>query len=124
MAEMARHGDLPFEYGVSDCFTMPMDCVRAMTDADPSDGKRGYKTEQGALTRLRRQGFYNVADAFASQFEEIPPVRAQRGDIGALATNGLWAGVVFVDAFAWGKDEVHGIKRVPRAAVTRAFRVP
>jgi hypothetical protein len=123
IAEIERHSHMLFEYGTSDCFIFPMDCVEAMTGDDPWAGQRGYRTEKGAAGRLRRHGFYNVGDAFAAKFEEIPPVMAQRGDIGVIQGEKATAGVVFIDTGVIGRD-VNGLTRAPRAAVTRAFRVP
>jgi hypothetical protein len=123
LAEIERHSHMPFEYGTSDCFIFPMDCVEAMTGNDPWAGQRGYRTDKGAAGRLRRQGFKNVGDAFADKFEEIPVGKAGRGDIGVIETDKGTAGVVFIDTVAMGKAEDVGVKRVPRSLVTRAFRV-
>jgi hypothetical protein len=123
LAEVARHSDLPLQWGVSDCFTFPMDCVIAMTGKDPWPGERKYKSASGAARRLARHHFRNVGDAFAARFEEVAPSFALRGDLGVIETPQGVAGVVFVDSDVLGKDEVRGLRRVPRAAVTRAFRV-
>jgi hypothetical protein len=118
-----RHAALPFGWGISDCFTLPMDCVLAMTDADPwAEVRDTYATERGAAKQLRQRGFETLADAFASKFEEIPPSLAGRGDIGVVDSPDGLAGVVFVDTGAIGKAE-SGVRRVPRSLVLRAFKV-
>lgn len=122
IAEIERHSHMPFEHGTSDCFIFPMDCVEVMTGEDPWAGQRGYRTEKGAAGKLRRHAFYNVGDAFAAKFSEIPPAMAQRGDIGVVDSDKGPAGVVFMDNVVIGKGE-NGIQRQPRAMAKRAFRV-
>lgn len=118
-----RHAALPFGWGSSDCFLLPMDCVRAMTDAEPWPEVRGqYASETGAAKQLRRRGFADMAEAFASAFPEIPPSLAGRGDIGIVDSPRGLAGVVFIDTGVVGKAEA-GIRRLPRAHVLRAFKV-
>lgn len=119
---IGTHAGLPFEWGISDCFLLPMDCVLAMTDTDPWWEERGYTSAAGAAKRLRRHGFASVADAFAAKFEEIPPTLAGRGDIGVIETPDGLAGVVFMDTGAIGKAEA-GVRRVARSLVVRAFKV-
>lgn len=122
METIQRHAALPFGWGASDCFLLPMDCVEAMTGVDPWANERGYSTEAGAAKRLRKHGFETVADAFAATFEEISPALAQRGDIGIVDSPRGPAGVVFFDAGAIGKAET-GVRRVSRSLVLRAFKV-
>lgn len=121
--EIEVHSGLSMDWGVSDCFVFPMDCVKAMTGVDPWADVRTYNSELGAAKLMRERGFENVGDAFAAKFTEIPPSLAQRGDIGVIEAEAGVCGVVFVGSDVVGKDPVRGIKRAPRAAVTRAFKV-
>lgn len=118
-----RHAALPFELGTSDCFLLPMDCVLAMTDAEPWPDVRGsYRSGSGAAKQLRRRGFADLGEAYAAVFPEIPPSLAGRGDIGVMESSQGLAGVVFMDAGVVGKAEI-GVRRAPRSLVLRAFKV-
>lgn len=124
---IGRHDRLPFGWGSSDCYLLPIDCVLAMTGAEPWPDVRGtYASEQGAAKQMRSRGFADLGEAFASAFAEIPVSLAGRGDLGLVAVpegSGL-AGIVFVDTAAIGKHaDRPGNIRVPRASVMRAFRV-
>ena len=123
-----KHDTMPLEWGKSDCFTFPMDIVKAITGKDPYKAERAYTTEAGAGKRLKSKKFKNVGDAFAALYKEIPPALAQRGDIGTIEGEHGCSGVVFWDNVVWGKAPVelegrHRLMRVPRDKVTRAFRV-
>lgn len=117
-----QHRALPFDWGRSDCFTFPMDCVAAMTGADPSDGARTWSDESGAKRALVARGFSSVADAFASAFAEISPGLARRGDLVAFAYDGAICGGICLGSSCVGKG-VGGLVFVPRTLAKRAFRV-
>lgn len=123
LSEIERHSVLPFEYGKSDCLTFATDVARAISGVDVMRGKRSYNNQTGALLALKKSGFSNVGDALASKFEEIAPALAGRGDLGIIAGNEVVVAVVFVGPYAVGKEVPGGVRQVPRAAVTRAFRV-
>jgi hypothetical protein len=114
-----QHRTTPLIWGVSDCFTLPMDCVRAITGTDPWSDQRGYTTEFGAARKLAALDFRDVGDAFAAKLEEIPPARMGRGDIGVVGK----CGVVCVGHQVIGKAAGGGLTFSPRSTVTRAFRV-
>lgn len=123
IAAIEHHAALPFGWGSSDCFLLPMDVVLAMTDAEPWPDVRGaYASEAGAARQLRRRGFATLVEAFAAAFPEIPPSLAGRGDIGVVDSPRGLAGVVFMDTGVIGKAEA-GIRRLPRSLVLRAFKV-
>jgi hypothetical protein len=124
LAEIERHGALPFEYGKSDCITFACDCVKAMTGEDIMSGQRGYKTFEDGMKRLRRIGAKDIGEAFASKLDEIPVALAGRGDVGVVEGNELTVGVVIVGPHAVGKETPGGVAQVPLSAVSRAFRVP
>lgn len=118
-----RHRDLPFQYGLSDCFRLPMDCVLAMTGRDPLAHLQGYENEIGAAKVLRRHGLETVGDAFASAFAEIPVMRMGRGDIAVVDQAGDVCGCVCVGDALVGKARDAGIVFLPRSAAARAFMV-
>ncbi len=124
VAEVERHANLPFEYGVSDCLTFPLSCVEAMTGERLWAEDWGHTTKAGAAKLLLKHGFESVADALASQFEEIHPVHAGRGDLGVIQMGDHVAGVIFLGPYAIGKDPDVGTQHVNRSMVSRAFRVP
>ena len=122
---IALHARLPFEWGVSDCLLLPMDVCAAITGEVPATFKRGsYHTMSDAVRELRALGFAHLGDAFAANFEEIPPAFAQRGDIGIADYPGaiLGGGVVVIGDELIGKGE-QGLVRLPRDAMVRAFRI-
>jgi hypothetical protein len=122
--EAEHHARLPFEYGVSDCLTFPLSCVEAMTGERLWADDWGPTTKMGAAKLLAKHGFSNVAEAFASEFEEIHPSQAGRGDLGVIEAGDVIAGVIFIGSYAIGKDPDVGTQHVRRNLVTRAFRVP
>lgn len=121
-AEVDRQSALPFEWGKSDCFTFVTDCVKAVIDEDISKGRPEYDSPLKAKEALKKRGFSNLGQAFASRFEEVHVVDAQRGDIGIAKGKGL-TGVVFLGETAVGKDEELGVRHISRDQVSRAFRV-
>lgn len=118
-----RHSTMPFVWGVSDCFTLPMDCVEALTGRDPWAAERGYKSAAEAKAVLDRLGFRSISDAFAAVLEPVAPAFARRGDIG-IADYGaiLGGGVVVLGTQVLGKGE-EGVVRLPRVRLMKAFRV-
>lgn len=123
MEEIERQSSMPFEYGVSDCLTMPLACVEAMTGERLWAEDWGPTTKMGAAKLLLKHGFGNVAEAFEAKFIEIGVPFASRGDVGVIQNGDEMAGVIFVGAYALGKDPVLGTIHVPRSRVTRAFIV-
>lgn len=119
-----HHRAQPFAWGVSDCFTLPLDAVIALTGRDPAPGLHDYDSRASAARRLAEQGWQSVADAFAAHLPEVPVVFAQRGDVGVIEdpkTKTL-CGAVFLAAGVAGKTE-DGVRVFPRDRVVRAFKV-
>ena len=115
-----RHQNVPFAYGKADCLTFPLECAEAMTGRTfplPS-----YKTETGAAKALFKAGFVSVGDALASEFTEIPPSFAGRGDLVEAVNGNQVAGGVCVGMEVVCKTEAGNVL-LPRSAIRRAFRV-
>ncbi len=109
--------------GGSDCHMLAMDACRAVTGIDPYPDERGrYATRIGALRLFSARGFRWLDDAYAAVFERVPPMLAQRGDIGLVSCDGADCACVVVGAEAIGKSP-GGTIRVPVAALRTAFRV-
>lgn len=123
VAALQVHAHRPLLYGVSDCFTLPMDCVRAITGDDPWADQRDYDSLIGAARLLLQQGFRSVGDAFAAKCPEIPPALAGRGDLAVVAEGDSVAGCVVIGALVAGKSKQYGLCLVPRARMLRAFKV-
>ena len=90
-AIVARDG-APFTWGTFDCCLAPCDLLEAMTEYDPAAPLRGYRTARGAAEALRRFAGKEIprkerldatVDRIAAKAGavEIPPLRAQRGDL-------------------------------------------
>lgn len=120
---IARHERLPARYGVSDCFTFPMDVVAALTGDDPWGDARDYETEGEAARALVARGFDDVGDAFAAVLKEIPNAFAGRGDIGVVEIDGTVYGVVCVGLVLLCKRPDGRMLRLPRGRLARSFRV-
>lgn len=122
-AVVAKHQLLPSEWGVSDCYVLPDDCVEAITGSRMYPKARGYKTEAGAAKVLRKHGFTNVAEAFAAKFEPISVLQAGRGDIGVIEKNGQFSGGFFTTAGFVTRAHGGAIEFLPRSLVSQAFKV-
>jgi hypothetical protein len=121
-AVVARHRELPFAWGASDCFLLPLDAIVALTGRDPWSGLHDYSSRLSAARRLAAQGYSSLADAFADKLAEIPPALAQRGDVGVVEDGGALCGALVAAAGFVGKSEA-GLVSIPRERVQRAFRV-
>lgn len=115
------HLSSAFEWGVSDCYQIPDDAVKAMTGKRLFDDIE-YSNEIGAAKALRSHGFKDVKEAFASKFEEIHPSVAGRGDIGVTPSDGSFAGGVFTQLGFMTKGP-DGVKFLPFTEVKHAFKV-
>ena len=121
-AVLSRHARLAFGYGSSDCYLIVADTVKAITGKNPFPNSRRYKTEAGAAKTLRRFGFENVEQAWASKFEEIPVSMISRGDIAIVETEFGVAGAVWDGAKAFTKGPAGNVFLGMRE-IKRAFRV-
>lgn len=129
LVERAR---APFAWGTNDCALFVADGIEAITGVDIAADFRGkYHTEQEAFDLIREiTGGETIAAAAAwcaakfGMLETPTPLYAQRGDMVVLPDEDrLIAGLVHLN----GRDIVavgeNGLKRIPLAAATRAWRV-
>lgn len=119
---VAKHRAQPFAWGTSDCFTLPLDAIVAITGTDPWPGLHDYDSRISAARCLSLQGYENLAAAFADKFPEVPVSFAQRGDVGVVNDQGNICGALFLASGCVGKTE-NGVVLFPREAVKRAFKV-
>lgn len=120
---VAKHQALPGEWGTSDCYVIPDDAVEALTGERMYPKARNYKTDAGAAKQLRKHGFENVAEAFEAKFPDVPPILAQRGDIGVIEREGQFCGGVFTAIGFMTRAHGYPVEFLPISAVTRAFKV-
>lgn len=117
--------DAPFAFGTSDCFTLAMDVVEAITGLDPWASERGrYRGGAGAARRLRAAGFGSIADLLATIGREIPASFAGRGDLGVTTGADGSDAIAVCDGARWvGRAEGLGTVVLPRDRVRRVWRV-
>lgn len=123
---MRKHMREPQQYGSVDCLLICADAVEAVTGNDPiPEGLRGkYKTATGALKLLKKHGFADIEEAWASLFADVTPAMAQRGDILIYDTPEGPAGMPLLTQGAFGKspESAMPVFLSPLQA-RRAFRV-
>lgn len=123
-AELARHSAMPMRWGISDCAWLALDCARAISGADPWKDQHGaYSTEKGAAKMLRKLGFPDLGTGFATEFPEVAPAMARRGDIGTvLLDDGQVSGVVVLGPIVKARG-AETVIDLPRARLIRTFAV-
>lgn len=120
-AVIAHHDALPFTWRVSDCLSFPADAVEALTGLTVD--LPAYDSELGAQRALRQLGAADPHEALAQRFPEIAPAFAGTADLAAvIGDDGRKSGGVVVGALVYVKS-AHGLARLPRLRVVRAFRV-
>jgi len=123
-AVIAKHDEVPFDYGFSDCAQLPFEVVEALTGVRPDLFVGEYHDAAGARARMRERGANHLAELFAKALPEIAPAFAGRGDIGIADYPGaiIGGGVVVIGLDLVGKG-YDGTVRLPRTALSRAFKV-
>lgn len=117
------HTEAPFELGVSDCFIMAMDALKAVTGTDPYPEYRGkYTTPQGYYKHLMKRGFNDVTESIDALLPPVAVALAQRGDIAYLDTEDGPCLGVFVGGGCMFKLE-NGATMLPITAVSGAWHV-
>lgn len=124
--EMDRQRLSPFSWGVNDCaIGLARGVCMALTGQELIGDWRGsYKTERGALRKLREAGFADLGEAVSSYLPEVPPAMADVGDLALIATDsglGGALGVFDMSGLVVLTKEGHG--RVARASALRAFKI-
>lgn len=119
---VARHAALPFEWGKSDCFILPLEGIVTVIGRDPWPGLHEYDSKAGAARCLLAQGYRSLGDAFAAKFAEVGRLSAGRGDVAIVESDGVLCGAIFVGNQLVGKTE-QGLKYLPREVAKRCFRV-
>lgn len=114
--------DRPFAWGEADCFRFPLACVDAMSGSGWLAQVAEYDSKIGAYRALAARGWGNVADAFASEFEEIPPVMMKRGDLAVIEDARALCGAVCVGTMLVAMSR-EGLAFVPRELAVKAFKV-
>ena len=120
-----KHEALPFEYGSSDCALIVFEAVAAITGEMPATfAACNYHDAASARTTLRDNGVDHLADLLALELDEIHPAFAGPGDVGICDYPGaiIGGGVIVVGLDVIGKG-YNGTVRLPRSALSRAFRV-
>lgn len=123
LEEVKRHAALPFSWEQSNCVYFPMDCVKAITGADPWEEVRGIcKSEDDFKRGMARYKFKNLGDAFGAKFSEIPLLNLSRGDIAVVEQDGELGGAVCINTYLVGKART-GMAYIPISLALRAFKV-
>ncbi|RNF35385.1 DUF6950 family protein [Paracoccus methylarcula] len=125
-AEMDRQRRVGFAWGKQDCaLGLVCGAVQAITGADLARGYRGkYRSPRAALKLLGDSGADNLGDFAALHLPEIHPSQARVGDLGILAAEGpIGEAFCIVDASGVIVMTEQGHGRLPRADMTRAFKV-
>ena len=121
---IAKHDAMPFEYGVSDCAVLLFDVIEALTGNLPDGLRATYHDNETSQRWARERGCRNLAELLAKELPEVPTAFARRGDVGIADYRGaiVGGGVVVVGIDLIGKGH-EGTVRLPRAYLSRAFRV-
>jgi hypothetical protein len=138
---VAKHQAMPGEWGKSDCWIMALDAIEAVTGEPILPHLRCYSSEAQGYKVFRKAGYREtVEEALAEVLgEPIPPVMAQRGDVGVIERDGriscgVFTSIGFAVRTIYGHVERQDKKRVevttgydlqflPVSAVSRAYKV-
>lgn len=111
---------LPFAWGSNDCALFAADAINALTGVDHAATLRGYKTERGAASRIKKAGGMR---AFAAALTEKHPGLAQRGDVVLVINEGRETFGVVCDGGNWCAPGVSGLVFRPVSEAVAAFEV-
>ena len=120
MAVIEAHESRAYQAGTSDCFTMAMECIGAVTGVRPYEDVR-YKTDAKGLAVMRKRGFSDLSEALAVILPDRERGNVMRGDIAVMdGTAGPTLGVVVNGGIAWKSDRV---RMIPMTEARRFFAV-
>lgn len=110
----------PFAYGINDCLLVVAGAVELLTGVDHAEPFRGKYDSLAGGKRLIGMSLLKFVRA---RLEEIKPVRATDGDVGAVRQGREWGFGVFIGPHLYVQT-AEGIGILPRSAAAKAFRVP
>ena len=110
----------PFAWGMNDCALFAADAVNMMTDTDHAEALRGYKTERGAASKIKKVGGLR---GFAHAFTEKPPGLAQRGDLVLAVVEGRETFGICIGGGQWCGPGPDGIAFRPMSDSVAVFEV-
>lgn len=111
---------MPFEWGRNDCALFAADAVEAMTGEDLAKKWRGYKSERGALRRIKRAGGMR---RLAEGLPERPVGYAQRGDVVLVEVEGRDTFGIVVGNGTWCAPGHNGLVFRPMSEVMTVFEI-
>lgn len=112
----------PFKWGSADCVAFVLAVGHAVRGKPLCPPLAKYGDALGANRVLRNMGADSLEDAIAMHLDPVPVALAQRGDMGVVVNNGNQCAVVNTGLHWVGRTE-HGIIRVSRETLIRAFKV-
>lgn len=113
-----RHA--PFAWGTNDCALFAADAIERMTGVDLAKHLRGYKTERGALGKIRKVGGLRN---FAQDLTDKHPGMAQRGDVVLANMEGRETFGVVVGGGVYAAPGPDGLVFRPMSEAVAAFGV-
>ena len=126
-AVVELHRDLPGQWGVSDCWILSCEAYQAVTGEVLAPDLRDYHSEAGGYRLFARHGFGTVGAALAAHLPAVPPLMAQRGDLGTITRGGVEScGVLTALGLAVKTLYTDGsavLEYHPVTAMTAAFKV-
>lgn len=102
----------------NDCVSFAMAAIRAQFGWSPL-GRLRWRSERGALRAVRSVG--GLETAMDARMRAIAPARAMRGDIAGVADRLLGISLMVVEGDTLVGPGANGLKRLPRAAMIRAW---
>lgn len=85
LAHVDREQYRAFDYGTFDCALWAADCLLVQTGYDIAERWRGkYKSLAAGMRLVKKDGYEDHIDVFASQLYEVAGSRAQFGDLVVL----------------------------------------
>lgn len=109
----------PFAWGQPhDCVSFAAAAVRAQFGWTPL-GKLRWRSERGALRVIKRLG--GLEAAIDARLRAIAPARAMRGDIAGVEDPALGIRLMVVEGEMLVGPGAKGLRRMPRAAMVRAW---
>lgn len=108
------------QYGVNDCLLMTAGAVELLTGVDHAEGYRG---RYSSLAEGRKLIGTSLLRFVSDRLDQIDPVRAVDGDVGAVKQGREFGFGVFIGPHLYVLTE-NGIGILPRTDAVKAFKVP